>query len=75
MSRFFVKERDIGDSEIVITDSGDLRHMRKGLRLKPGDEVEEGAILVSGRISILKRTFFTKISNQLLLKTSYGKMK
>ena len=40
MSRFFVKERDIGDSEIVITDSGDLRHMRKVLRLKPGDEVE-----------------------------------
>ena len=40
MSRFFVNERDIGDSEIVITDSGDLRHMRKVLRLKPGDEVE-----------------------------------
>lgn len=40
MSRFFVNERDIGDSEIVITDSGDLKHMRKVLRLKPGDEVE-----------------------------------
>lgn len=40
MSRFFVNERDIGDSVIVITDQGDLRHMRKALRLRPGDEVE-----------------------------------
>ncbi len=40
MSRFFVNERDIGDSEIFITDPGDLRHMKKVLRLKPGDTVE-----------------------------------
>ena len=40
MSRFFVKETDIGDSEIVITDFGDLKHMKKVLRLKAGEEVE-----------------------------------
>lgn len=40
MSRFFVSENDIGDSVIVITDPDDLRHMRKVLRLKAGDEIE-----------------------------------
>lgn len=40
MSRFFVNESDIGDSVIVITDPGDLKHMKKVLRLRTGDTVE-----------------------------------
>ena len=40
MSRFFVPPENIGDNTIELTDKGDLRHMRKVLRLKAGDEVD-----------------------------------
>ncbi len=40
MSRFFVAPEDIGARTIEITDKGDLHHMRKVLRMKPGDEVD-----------------------------------
>lgn len=40
MSRFFVPPENIGVRTIEITDSGDLHHMRKVLRLRPGDEVD-----------------------------------
>lgn len=40
MSRFFVPPENIGDRTIEITDRGDLRHMKKVLRLRAGDEVD-----------------------------------
>ena len=40
MSRFFVDPQQIGPSTITLEDAGDLRHMRKVLRLRPGDEVD-----------------------------------
>ena len=40
MSRFFVSPENIGDKTIEITDKGDLRHMKKVLRLRPGDEID-----------------------------------
>lgn len=40
MSRFFVPPENIGDKTIEITDRGDLRHMKKVLRLRAGDEVD-----------------------------------
>lgn len=40
MSRFFVEPSDVYDSEIVISSKDDIKHIRKVLRLKEGDEVE-----------------------------------
>ena len=40
MSRFFVEPQQVGLNTITIEDAGDLRHMRKVLRLQPGDEVD-----------------------------------
>lgn len=40
MHRFFVSVNDIADSTIEITDSDDIKHAKKVLRLKPGDNVE-----------------------------------
>lgn len=40
MSRFFVPPENIGVRTIEITDPGDLHHMRRVLRLRPGDEVD-----------------------------------
>lgn len=40
MSRFFVSPEKIGARTITLEDPQDLRHMRKALRLKPGDEVD-----------------------------------
>ena len=40
MSRFFVPPENIGESEIVIDDRDDLRHMVKVLRLSEGDEID-----------------------------------
>lgn len=40
MSRFFVSPEQIGGRMITIEDRNDLHHMKKVLRLKPGDEVD-----------------------------------
>ena len=40
MSRFFVEPQQVGLNTITMEDPGDLRHMRKVLRLQPGDEVD-----------------------------------
>ena len=40
MSRFFVVPEQIGANTIDIEDRGDLHHMKKVLRLQPGDEVD-----------------------------------
>ncbi len=40
MSRFFVTQDKIGDRMIHMDDRGDLKHMTKVLRLRPGDEVD-----------------------------------
>lgn len=40
MSRFFVAPEQIGANTIEIEDRGDLHHMKKVLRLQPGDEVD-----------------------------------
>lgn len=40
MSRFFAAPEQIGAGMITIEDPGDLKHMRKVLRLQPGDEVD-----------------------------------
>ena len=40
MSRFFVTPEQIGADRITIEDRNDLHHMKKVLRLQPGDEVE-----------------------------------
>ncbi len=40
MSRFFVPPECVGEKTIEITDRGDLHHMRKVLRMRPGDEAE-----------------------------------
>lgn len=40
MSRFFVAPEQIGADSIRIEDKNDLHHMRKVLRLSPGDEVD-----------------------------------
>lgn len=40
MSRFFVDPGNVGEKNIYITDRDDLHHIKKVLRLRPGDEVE-----------------------------------
>ncbi len=40
MSRFFTEPENISDRYIYITDKDDLHHIKKVLRLKPGDTVE-----------------------------------
>lgn len=40
MSRFFVKESDVGEKHICITDREDIHHIRKVLRLRHGDMIE-----------------------------------
>ena len=40
MSRFFVAPEQIGGSTITIEDRNDLHHMKRVLRLAPGDEVD-----------------------------------
>lgn len=40
MSRFFVAPEQIGAGTITIEDRNDLHHMKKVLRLQPGDEVD-----------------------------------
>lgn len=40
MSRFFVEPAQIGMDTITIEDAGDLKHMGKVLRLRPGDQVD-----------------------------------
>lgn len=40
MSRFFVKESDVGDKYICITDREDIHHIRRVLRLRQGDTIE-----------------------------------
>ncbi|MBE6032982.1 MAG: 16S rRNA (uracil(1498)-N(3))-methyltransferase [Clostridiales bacterium] len=40
MSRFFVTPDAIGKDYIEITEKGDIKHLSKVLRLKPGDEIE-----------------------------------
>lgn len=40
MSRFFVDKSQIGESEIHITNTGDIKHISQVLRLRAGDEVD-----------------------------------
>ena len=40
MSRFFVDPSDVTDKYIYLSDSGDLKHMRKVLRMTVGDELD-----------------------------------
>lgn len=40
MSRFFVPLENIGESEVVITDKNDIKHIAKVLRLGEGDKIE-----------------------------------
>lgn len=40
MSRFFVDQTDIYDSEIIISQKSDVKHIKKVLRMKPGDLLE-----------------------------------
>ena len=40
MSRFFVDPSDVTDKYIYLNDSGDLKHMRKVLRMSVGDELD-----------------------------------
>ena len=40
MSRFFTEPENISDKYIYITDADDIHHIKKVLRLKPGDTVE-----------------------------------
>ncbi|MBR4861103.1 MAG: 16S rRNA (uracil(1498)-N(3))-methyltransferase [Firmicutes bacterium] len=40
MSRFFVDPSDVTDKYIYLNDSGDLKHMRKVLRMGVGDELD-----------------------------------
>ena len=40
MSRFFVDPSDVTDKYIYLSDSGDLKHMRKVLRMNVGDELD-----------------------------------
>ena len=40
MSRFFVDQTDIYDSEIIISQKSDVKHIKKVLRMKPGDFLE-----------------------------------
>jgi 16S rRNA (uracil1498-N3)-methyltransferase len=40
MSRFFVAPEQIGTDRITMEDRNDLHHMKKVLRLQPGDEVD-----------------------------------
>ena len=40
MSRFFVSPEQVGANVITIEDRNDLHHMKKVLRLAPGDEVD-----------------------------------
>lgn len=40
MSRFFVEQTDIYDSEIIISQKSDVKHIKKVLRMKPGDLLE-----------------------------------
>lgn len=40
MSRFFVDPSDVTDRYIYMTDAGDLKHMKKVLRMSVGDELD-----------------------------------
>lgn len=40
MSRFFVPIENIGDSDVIITDKNDIKHISKVLRLGEGDKIE-----------------------------------
>lgn len=40
MSRFFVGQEDIYDKEIVISAKDDIKHIKKVLRLREGDEID-----------------------------------
>ena len=60
MSRFFVAPEQIGKDQILIEDKSDLHHMKKVLRLQPGDEVDisDGQTWeYRGRIDILETDF------------------
>ena len=40
MSRFFVEPTDVYDKDIIISQKSDVKHIKKVLRMKPGDLIE-----------------------------------
>lgn len=66
MNRFYVPKKDITASHIDVTDSSSVRHLKKVLRLRTGEEVfvsdGEGASYVARIESSSKKTLRLKIS-------------
>lgn len=61
MSRFFVDAAAVKDSIIEITDRGDIRHICRVLRLRPGDEIE-----VSDSVEYEYRAALSELSEELV---------
>lgn len=61
MSRFFVNQKNIGDTFVSITEKEDIHHISKVLRLKPGDEID-----ISDCIEWEYKTELTSIENDYI---------
>jgi 16S rRNA (uracil1498-N3)-methyltransferase len=61
MSRFFVNQKNIGDTFVSITEKEDVHHISKVLRLKPGDEID-----ISDCIEWEYKTELTSIENDYI---------